>query len=510
MEELKTKRDALQAQLTEIGKKIDAFLLLDSPTADQAKEGKELAAQEKSLQAKIAELEGRIAQKEREQVVAQEREAKAHAEEQERIRSSRIVVGTGRKTEADAAVKHDENGRAVSYFEETDESVTLQFSDARDAIRQRSIKQQKRHYASVMKAAGHVPWNEFKSAADFIRSGLSGTGSYKFEERVAKHNEGIRKYATTQGMNESIGSDGGYMVMPEMAAGIIDRMYSNNLWSMTDNYTVSGNTMTFRANSETSRATGSRHGGLRGYWLGEGEAPTKSKPTLREINLKLKKLGVVVYFTDELLEDGGSALQEYTARKAAEEFNFMIGDSLLNGTGVGQPLGIVNAPSLISIAKESGQLAATLQIENIEKMYARFYAPNLPSSVWLHNQDIAPELNLMTLGVGTGGVPVFLPPGGASSAPFGMLKGRPLMPTEFNPTLGTQGDLILADMRQILSISKGGIAQAVSMHVEFLTDQLAVRFIMRLDATPWENSPITPYKGTANTQSSFVALDTRA
>jgi HK97 family phage major capsid protein len=312
-------------------------------------------------------------------------------------------------------------------------------------------------------------------------------------------------------MSEAVGSEGGYMVMPEFAGGIIDRVYNNNLWGLTDNYTVVGNNLTFLANAETNRATGSRHGGLRGYWLsGEGATITKSKPSFREVTLKLAKLGVVVYLTQELLDDGGSALQQYVARKAAEEFNFMIGDSLINGTGVGQPLGILNSPSLVSVAKENGQLAATLQTENVEKMYARFYAPNINGLVWYHNQDILPQLNTMTLGIGAAGVPTYLPPGGVSVAPYGTLMGRPLQPIEFASTLGTQGDLIAADLGQVLSISKGGVAQAVSIHLEFLTDQMAVRFIMRLNAGPWENAPLTPYKGTGNTQSSFVVLDTRA
>ena len=151
-----------------------------------------------------------------------------------------------------------------------------------------------------------------------------------------------------------------------------------------------------------------------------------------------------------------------------------------------------------------------MQIENIEKMYARFFAGSLGGSYWYHNQDILPQLNLMTLGIGTAGVPVYMPPGGASAAPYGVLKGRPIEPTEFNATLGTSGDLILADMGDMLSISKGGVAQAVSMHIQFLTDQQAVRFTMRLNAGPWWNAPLTPYKGTSNTTSSCVALDTRA
>jgi HK97 family phage major capsid protein len=298
--------------------------------------------------------------------------------------------------------------------------------------------------------------------------------------------------------------------MPEFSGSIIDRIYTNNLWSRTDNYSVTGNSMTFLANAETSRVVGSRHGGLRGYWLsGEGTTLTKSKPTLREMTLKLAKAGVLVYLTQELLDDGGSALEQYVGRKAGEEFNFLLGDSLFNGTGVGQPLGVMAAPSLVSVAKETGQSAATLQTENIEKMYARFYAPNIGGLVWYHNQDILPQLNTMTLGIGAAGVPTYLPPGGLSVAPYGTLVGRPIEPVEFAATLGTTGDLIAADLGQMLSISKGGVSQAVSMHVEFLTDQMCLRFILRVNAGPWESAALTPFKGTA-TQSSFVVLDTRA
>lgn len=401
-----------------------------------------------------------------------------------------------------ARIHRDSEGRVVGSYEETDESLELRFSD--EGERRKSYRQQRRSNLNRLKGMGYTPWSEFKSVADFIRTGLSEHRTEAFRGRVKSHFKAI------QGMSEAVGADGGVTVMPEFANGIIDRVYANDLWNRTDNYTVSGNNMTFLANAETSRANGSRHGGLRGYWVGEGATITDSKPTLREVSLKLFKLGVVVYLTQELIDDTSQALEQYVARKASEEFNFMIGDALVNGTGTGQPLGLLNAPSLVSVAKESGQAAATILTENILKMYARYYAPNLGGALWLHNQDISPQLHTMTIGVGTGGQVTYMPPGGVSGSPYASLMGRPLLPTEFNATLGTQGDLILADLGQILSISKGGVAQAVSMHLEFLTDQLAVRFIMRLNARPWESAPITPYKGTANTQSSFVTLDTRS
>ena len=354
--------------------------------------------------------------------------------------------------------------------------------------------------------ADYRPYGEFKSIGDFVRSGLQGHGTHQFGERLEKH-LGITK--AIQGMSDAVGADGGFTVIPEFSTQIYEKVYANDLLTRTDNYTVGGNSMTFMANSETSRANGSRHGGLRGYWTAEGGTITASNPGFRELQLKLQKVAVVVYLTDELLADTGVALEQYIARKAAEEFNFLIGDALVNGTGAGQPQGILGSPALVSVAKETGQLAATLEEANIAKMWARMWAPSRSGAVWFINQDVEPQLLTMSRGIGTAGVPVYLPPGGISGAPYATIYGRPVIATEFNATLGTQGDVILADLGQYITITKGGIAQAQSMHVEFLTDQTALRFIMRINGQTWENSPITPFKGTA-TQSSFVTLDTRA
>lgn len=433
----------------------------------------------------------------------QDAKAASEAREKDLDLDKRIADAVNGKNGKRFNTRTDSQGRVTAAFEDTDESVTLQFS-SKGGQPSLNYSQRRKLARNQLKTAGYEPWGEFKNFADFVRAGFDGHQTNAFKERHRKH------FNAVQGMSEGQGAEGGFTVMPEFSSKFIDRIFGNSLFSRTDNYTVSGNNMTFLANAETSRANGSRHGGMRGYWLGEGATATSSKPTFREISMKLVKLGVVVYLTQELIDDSGMALEQYVANKAVQEFEFMLGDSLFNGTGAGQPLGILNAPSLVSVAKESGQLAATLETENIVKMYSRFYAPHLPNAIWYHNQDIQPELDTMTIGVGTGGVVTYMPPGGLADGRPATLRGLPMEATEFNATLGTQGDIILGDLSQILSISKGGVAQAVSAHVQFLADQLALRFILRVNASPWDSAPLTPYKGGSNTQSSFVALDTRS
>lgn len=342
----------------------------------------------------------------------------------------------------------------------------------------------------------------FKSFGGFLKSGWTDSRHGDWQQKHASI------YKTVQGMSEQVAADGGYLVMPEFSEEILEKVQDNDLYGKLDHYTVSGNNMTFPRNAETSRANGSRHGGLRGYWVDEGNALTSSKPTIKQVTLRLKKLAVLVYLTQELIDDAGQSLEQYVARKAADEFNFMLGDAIINGIGGGQPLGVLNAGCLVSIAKESGQAAATIVTENLDKMFARAWSGGDGMS-WYTNKDTHPQLSSLSRIVGTAGELVYNPPGGVSAAPYATLKGKPLSETEFNATLGTQGDMILADLGQIIAISKGGITQAASMHVEFLTDQMALRFTQRVDFRPWEDTPLTPFKGT-NTQSSFVTLDTRS
>lgn len=406
-----------------------------------------------------------------------------------------------------SGVRRDDQGRVTSHWDFEDEGEDVTIVTGRDDLTnmpraERASKSYKVNMKRLMRQHKYEPYAEFKSFNDFVRSGLDTHQTGKFQDRMSRHFKAI------QGMSDSIGSDGGFTVIPEFNLKIHQRVYGNDLFGMTDNYQVSGNNMTFLANAETSRTDGNRAGGIRGYWTAEGNTIASSKPTVREIQMRLNKVCVIVYLTDELIADNGTMLEQYVAQKASDEFNFLIGAGVFRGTGAGQPLGIIYAPSFLAVNAEAGQTTKTVVTENIAKIHGRVFAPFYQNASWFLNQDVQQQLTTLSLGLGTAGVVTFMPPGGMSAAPYAAILGRPMKPIEFASTLGTVGDLVCADLSQVLSISKGGISQAVSMHVEFLTDQTALRFTMRIDAKPWENAPTTPYQGT-NTQSSFVGVAAR-
>jgi HK97 family phage major capsid protein len=313
------------------------------------------------------------------------------------------------------------------------------------------------------------------------------------------------------GANELIGSEGGFLLEPTFAASLLTPLHDSGPFSSRAAKLPIGpnsNGVILRAVDETSRGTGSRWGGIRGYRLSEAGTKTESTPTFRFVELRLKKYAVLCYATEELLADT-TALANVINQGAAEELDFMVNDDILNGAGNAGPLGILNAPALVSVSKETGQAAATLVTANIIKMWARMHPRSKSNAVWFINPDVTPQLYQTEFAVGTGGMPAFMMPGSLPNAPSGALLGRPLVETEFNATLGTVGDIVLADMSQYVMIDRD-VQAATSIHVQFLTDQVAYRFVYRCDGQPKAGAPLTPYKGTSNTLSAFVALATRS
>ncbi len=311
------------------------------------------------------------------------------------------------------------------------------------------------------------------------------------------------------GLGESQPSEGGFLVNTDFSSDVIGSLYdTQTLPGMVRRIQISGNSNGIKINAvnETSRADGSRQGGLRSYWISEAGEKTASKPSFRQMQLSLKKLVILVYSTDELLADA-VALESFLRDAVRREFAFKVEDMILNGTGAGQGLGVLNGGGLVAIEKETGQDPDTIIWANIEKMYARFKPLDQSRSVFVCNRDTIPQLFSMVQVVGTGGIPVWTPANGAS--PFDRILGQRVVYSEASPTLGDEGDILLFDPTQYIIAEKGGIQSAQSIHVRFINDETVFRFVWRVDGQPIPATTLAPFKGTTS-QSPFVILQTRS
>jgi HK97 family phage major capsid protein len=303
------------------------------------------------------------------------------------------------------------------------------------------------------------------------------------------------------GLSENVPADGGYLLAPQVSGGIIDRMYDvGDLLSRvaSDPIGPNSNSMLYNAIDETSRADGSRYGGVLGYWLEEGGAKTKSKPKFRQMELKLKKVAALCYATDELLADA-VALESWLGRTVPEELRFQVEVAFYRGNGVGKPLGIMQSLCLASPFRAG---AGLVDQTDIATMWARRWQ-GVSDYVWLANASVFPQLINLTVG----NFPFLLPMNqGGQGDPSFSLYGKPYIESEYTYPLGTTGDIMLASLSQYQTINKGGVQAATSIHVQFLTDETVFRFVYRTDGQPLWNSTLTPYDGGGATLSPFVVL----
>lgn len=346
----------------------------------------------------------------------------------------------------------------------------------------------------------------FRSIADFAACVVRAAQGRGLDQRL--YNASLTTYG-----NEGTGADGGFAVPPDFRAEIMNLvMGEQSLFSRVDAMPTSSNTVTVPTDETTAWGTS----GVRVYSRAEAAAMTQSKPALKEVTVKANEIYALVPLTDELLEDS-PLMSRLITTKAGEALQFKLTDYIINGTGAGQPLGILNAPCLVTVAKETSQKAATVHSDNIVKMWSRMPANARANAVWLVNQDVEPQL--MKLGVQvtdapgtstTGGIPTYLPPGGLSALPYATLLGKPVITTEACAELGTVGDIIFAYLPgYFLPYKAGGIKEAISMHLWFDQAMTAFRWTFRFGGQPWLSAPIARKSGN-NTLSHFVALATRS
>ena len=349
---------------------------------------------------------------------------------------------------------------------------------------------------------------------DDPRGGFTSFGTYAQAVRAANNpdardTEAFKKLvavATTYS-SEGVGADGGWAVPTEFRKEIWQKVLSQeNLLGRCTPLVTGTNSMTLPKDETTPWQTS---GGVQVYWESEAAQATNSKVALEMAQMRLNKLMALVPISDELLEDA-PGIESWLRAKAPAKMAAKINTAIVRGTGAGQPLGILNAGCLVTVTAGAGQAAGTVWFENINKMWSRLYAPCRRNAVWLINQDCEPQLDAMAFDpAASSKVPVYIGPNGVAGSPYATLKGRPVVPIEACSTVGTTGDIILADLTEYWALTKGqDVKSDVSMHLYFDQGLTAFRFTFRVNGQPSWGSTITPENG-SNTRSCFTTIATR-
>ncbi len=236
------------------------------------------------------------------------------------------------------------------------------------------------------------------------------------------------------------------------------------------------------------------YSGVTVNWIGEGVAKPETEPRFQEVTLSPLEVAAHTIITDKLLRnsDAASSIVSTLLRRAilaAEDVGF------LRGAGAGVPRGILGHPATIVAARA---VANQIAYNDVIGMYSSvlFGGP----LVWIANQTTLPQLMTMVDAAGN----LIWQPNAREGAP-GTLLGIPVLLNERSPSLGTEGDLILADLSYYLIKDGSGIFVDASPHLRFLQNQTVIKAFWNVDGQPWLTTPLLQEDGVTQV-SPFVAL----
>lgn len=332
----------------------------------------------------------------------------------------------------------------------------------------------------------------FKDMHEFF----SVLSSNKYDPRL----EIIRAAATT-----SVPSDGGFLIPPGFASQILDISLESEIvrprariWPMvTESLSIPGH-------DDFDHSSGILFGGFSSQWLAEGSTGIATRPKYRSIQLNAKKIALFSDASRELTQSG-LTFESQLLTSMIMAMGWHLDYSFIQGDGVGKPLGILNAPSLITVAKEVGQAASTIVYTNLAKMFSRLHPSCLTRSTWICNSGLIPQLLELSIPIGTAGshVPVL-----TESADGFKILTRPVVFTEKANALGSLGDIILSDISQYSIGMRQELMTDRSNAPGFMEDVETYRTTLRVDGQPTWSKVFTPLHG--DTQSWAVTLAERA
>lgn len=308
--------------------------------------------------------------------------------------------------------------------------------------------------------------------------------------------------ASPNGSHMGGGADGeGYLLPPQYRDAVWELVTGfDEFGPLIDEEPTANREVKLNADESTPWGTS----GIQSYWRAEGGKMDPTKLNGQERNVPLHELYTLALATEELLEDA-PRLNNRLGRKAAQAIAFRKNEAIVEGTGVGQPLGWMKGKSLLVIPKENGQSGRTVEAKNVIKMYSRLLRIPGDKPFWLINQDVLPELMVMTIG----DKPVWTPPNDLANAPGGFLLGLPIRFSEFAESLGAEGDIQLISPKGYYGARRAsGVKFATSIHLLFDYNMQAFRWVFRYGGQPHLSKPVSPNKGAA-TRSHFLALGAR-
>lgn len=334
------------------------------------------------------------------------------------------------------------------------------------------------------------------SFGDFLKAIQRGD-----ELRLAKH------YKSVKALNEGDGTAGGFLVPEEYNRELLQlTVDQSEILSLVPRQPVSSNSGKYPAlDNYITPAAGSGEtagaAGVKGVKRAEGGAYAETEPKFVEIEYKINDaISGHTKVTAEFQADSAFGIEQLLKNLFAIADGAKQEYYLLQGNGIGEPLGILNANNNAMVDVDS-ITDNVFEYPDALAMVARFKLIKAAKTRWVRHMSMIPDFGNLKVGASS---PAVLQVNLAGKI-VEVLLGYGITNSEHMAQADATGCVALIDFGGYMFFDRGGMYIDFSEHADFLNRRNVWRFGRRMDGQPWVKNKITlSSPGAAYTISPFI------
>ena len=286
----------------------------------------------------------------------------------------------------------------------------------------------------------------------------------KMEKRIELGKKLQALVFKSTGQNETTDSQGGYAVQHDLLPDILAPNFAEGtLYSRCKIYNAnSANGIKIPLAAESTRTTSGIKGGVRAYWVGEGQEATDSTAQFSLLEIGLNKCVGLIYVTDRLLEDA-PVLAQYISDAVTEAIMWQIDRAILYGGGASLN-GIAGSAVTIPVAATD-----PITLAELKDMYHSYYGGK--DGVWVMSKNGYEEIIDLDLTT----APNVYDPTPSDGAPMGRIMGLPIMVSD----VIEEDDIVLGDFGRYV-VAQTEMTSGVNLSLKFVESEKCFMFVLRI------------------------------
>ena len=307
----------------------------------------------------------------------------------------------------------------------------------------------------------------------FMDVKLANKGDADARKRITDGFEGLN--AEGKALTEGTAAQGGYLVRPQVERQLVETVELDNvLRSLCSSINVSTNAIQLDQLGLSTTAG----------WVAElATKPESTALTLATITASVFTAAGLATVSNQLLADSDPAIDTLVTSDLAKRLVALEETAFLNGSGSGQPLGILNTPGIDAVTYTEG----TPTIGNVEtNHYASPTAILMHPRTWTRIVQAKDSAGAFYINPAAPGESAVTGARTGFRGPQKFLWGLPVVTSNRIPTNlggGTESRVIVGDFREALILDRQGITVDESPHVLFTTNQTIFRAEKRVGFT---------------------------